>query len=174
MSVYDQAVQAREGEYGLMVLEPAKVLPATGLASIFTVNVGPVLITSLTGLVTTACSATATTITIGATPTGGSSAPAVLATAGTGVASLPVGAYVAVAPFTGTATPAVLLQSPASGVMGGGIAAYTAAGAPLANGGIAVVSPGVITITTSATNTGAMSWTCSYVPLVVGASVTAV
>jgi hypothetical protein len=48
------------------------------------------------------------------------------------------------------------------------------AGVPLAYGGLAVVSAGAITITTSATNTGAFAWAASYVPLVAGASVVAV
>lgn len=167
MSVLDQAMQLRAGFFGELVTEPAKVLPATGLVSIFNVNNGPVLITSLIGLVTTACSATATTVTVGVTPAGGASAPAALATA-SAVTSLPVGAFVSIA----AGAVAALVVSPASGVLVGGAAGD--AGVSLHNGGIAIVSAGAITITTSATNTGAFSWSLTYAPLVAGASISAV
>jgi hypothetical protein len=172
MSVLDQALQLREGFYGAVVTEPAKVLPATGIVSIFNVNNGPVLITSLIGLVTTACSATATTVTVGVTPAGGTSAPAALATAGT-ITSLPVGAFVGLDPFA-SAAPVALAVAPASGVVQGGNIPLGGAGVSLHNGGIAMVSAGVITITTNATNTGAFAWYLTYAPVVAGANVTAV
>jgi hypothetical protein len=65
--------------------------------------------------------------------------------------------------------------SAASSVLQAGNGATTAAiGVPIINGGIATVSPGVININTSATTTGAMSWTLMYVPIDSAALVTAV
>jgi hypothetical protein len=170
MSVFPRGAELLGASYGLQVVEPAKTIPATTFSNIFTVSGGRVLVTSLTGVVTTVIGAVATTLSVGVTPTGGSLAATGLCTA-TAITSLPVGAQVGIPPLISGA----LVVSAASGVLQAGSGSGTSAiGVPVINGGIAVVSPGVININTSATTTGALSWTLMYVPLDTGALVTAV
>ncbi len=162
MSALIQGVQLRALLYGVKLDEPAAVLPATTTGNIFTVTGGRIVITSLVGQCTTVCSATATTLSIGLTPTTGTAQNAGLATA-TAVTSSEVGTLVAVAAAAiGGSVPALVV----------GAKAGQAVNAPHGIG--YVVQPGTITITTNATNTGAFSWTMTYVPYDDGASAAAV
>lgn len=170
MSVTPRGIELLVAHYGNQVFEPAKTIPGTTFSNIFTVSGGRVLLTSLTGVVTTVIGATATTLSVGVTPTGGSLAATALCTA-TSINGSAVGTQVGVPPIITNA----LIVSPASNVLQAGNGATTAAiGVPIINGGIATVSPGVININTSATTTGAMSWTLMYIPLDSAAFVTAV
>lgn len=162
MSQSLNAAQVRSAYYGTYVFEPGKNIPQTGSSDIFTVSGGHVMITSLVGTVTTVIGATATTLSVGVKPTGGSVAATALCTAGT-ITSLAVGAIVAL--------PAVVTNAL---IVGGASGVLVAPGVPVQSGGIAIVSPGTININTLSNNTGAMSWALSYVPVDAGAFVTAV
>lgn len=157
MTVIIQGSQLREILLGVKVEEPAAVLPATGTSHIFTVAGGRVVVTALIGQVTTVCSGTATTVSVGATPTTGTLSTTGLATA-TAITSLEVGSLVSLPITKG----ALLVGANA----GNGVQAL--------GGGGYVVEPGTIDIVTSATNTGAFKWTLLYIPLDDGATVTAV
>jgi hypothetical protein len=125
---------------GLYVDRAAAALPATATQTIFNVANGGILLTSFVGRVGTALGATATTVTVGVTPSGGGSAQ------NAGLATT-VGAALVVAAAAGT--PQLLIAD----------SLYIPAGA--------------ITITTSATDTGTVRWTLSYIPYDTGATVQA-
>jgi hypothetical protein len=139
----------RSVNYGTRVARLAATLPATGNQTIFTVT-GRVLITTLIGEVTTATGATVTNLKVTAVSTVGSIATDL--TANAAVTSLAVGNLYGIS----------------------GIAATAAnIGSAVQQSNELVVQPGVIRITTDATNTGAMTWTVTYVPLDDGASIVA-
>jgi hypothetical protein len=141
-------------ELGTKVDEAAAVLPATATGHIFTVSGGRVAITALIGLCTTVCSATATTLAIGTTPSVGTASTTSLASA-TAVTSKEVGTMVGLGATAGAAL-----------IVG------TNAASPLVLPEPVIVSAGTIDITTSAANTGAFSWSCLYIPIDDGATVT--
>lgn len=149
--------QQRTLEYGNQVNGGAKTLPATTTANLFTVSGGRVIVTGMVGQVTTLTGATATTVSIGLTPTTGTANNTGLATA-TAVTSREVGTLMSVS----DASP------------DGALVVGANAGAAVSYGGLdQVVQPGTITWTTSATDTGAVSWTLTYIVLDDGASVVA-
>lgn len=160
MSVVPKLSEVLAVYYGTQVSGGAKALPAAGTGHLFTVAGGRVLVTSLTGVVTTAVQAQACTISLGATPTGGASTPAALATAAS-VISAPVGQNLSMPALSAASAPQLLVVSP------------LAVAVPFNSGGIAVVGAGTIDWTTSATNTGAVQWTVTYIPYDAGATVTA-
>jgi len=133
------------------------LLPATALQSIYTVSGGRIILVSLFGTVTTATDATATTLSVGITPTlgAGTSKPAALATA-TAVTSKEAGTTFG---------------------LGASVAAALVVGAdasvPLALPPRQVIGSGAITITTSATNAGVVKWDLTYIPLDAAAQVVA-
>ncbi len=157
MTVLIQGPQVRAIALGVKVDQPAAVLPATTTVTLFDVTGGRVLITGLCGQCTTVCTATATTVSVGLTPTAGTAQNAGLAST-TAITSSEVGTLVG---LNLTAGGALVVGAKA------GSAVQVAGHAPY------VVQPGAITITTSATNTGAFSWSLTYVPLDDGASVAA-
>lgn len=157
MSVLISGNQLRTILLGSKAEEPAAVLPATATAHLFTVAGGRVVITGLVGQCTTVCTATATTVSVGVTPTSGTASATGLCTA-TAVTSSEVGTLVSL-PITKGAL--LVGANAGAGVQVNGAAGY-------------VVEPGTVDITTSATNTGAFKWTLTYIPLDDGATVTAV
>jgi hypothetical protein len=160
MSVFPSGAEVRGAFFGTVVVGAAKTIPATGLQTIFNVLNGRILLTSLSGVVTTVIGGTATTLSVGVTPAGGSSQPVALASA-TAITSSAVGTLIAIPDAVGGA-----LVVAANGVT-------AAAGVSISSGGIALVSAGVITVTTSATTTGAIQWTMTYLPIDPSATVTA-
>lgn len=152
----------RLGGYGQLVVGTAKNLPATATGNIFAVAGAPVLLTGIIGVVTTAIQAQATTLTVGNTPTGGAAGNASLGTS-LDINGKTVGTVIAVQRFASGTGVAQVLTAVNVGVLG----------APTDAGGIGLVAPGNITITTGATSTGQIQWYCTYVPLP-GAIVTAV
>ena len=126
------------------------------------------IVTSLTGVVTTIIQAQACTISVGSKPTGGSSATTTLSAASASVSGLAVGASLAVPQAKASA----LILSAADGtlVWNGSSGAQ---GVAVANGGLAIIPAGSIQITTSATNTGAIQWSVTYIPYDAGAAITA-
>lgn len=167
MSVNPSALQVREASFGLLVTGGAKTLPASTSGDIFSVNNGRVIITSLTGVVSTAIQNQATTLSVGNKPTGGASATATLC-ATADLINKPVGTSLAVP----AAKASALIVSGADGtlVFNG---ASGAQGIAVSNGGLALVPAGTIQVTTVATSTGAITWSITYVPYDTGATVTA-
>lgn len=137
----------RSSLYGLRAERAAAVLPATGNQTLFTITGGRIIITGLIGEFTVAASATATNLKV--TAVGGGGGTTDLA-ADAAVASLPVGA----------------LFSPST------VGAAAQIGAAVTQNNEVVVGPGSLRATTSATNTGAVKWTLTYIPLDDGATVT--
>lgn len=158
MSAIIQGNQLRTLLFGDVVTKTGQALPADATANLFVVTGGNVLVTSLIGEVTTVCSSTATTVSLGLTPSGsGTLEHAGIAQAGA-VTSCEVGTFVMPTASGGTAT---------------ALAVGTKAGSALFGPPIPFVCPpGDITWTTSANNgTGVFTWYCTYVPLDNGAYV---
>lgn len=153
MSVLDNPGAFRKAILGLRVSRATATLPATTQAAIFTISTGRVIITSLTGTVTTATGATATNLKVTGNPTSGTD---VDIAANVAAASKEVGSL-----FTLPAT------------FGGALVVNNAGGAPLQLGVGIVLNPGTLDLVTSATNTGSVKWDLTYIPLDDGASVTA-
>jgi hypothetical protein len=138
---------------GTLVLKSALALPATATATLYTVSAG-VLVTGLLGRVTTATGATATTLSLGTTAAGA----AFLATA-TSVASKPAGSWIVPSSSAGaggapliSAGPIFLASSFPGSFLPGLMAPF-------------FIAADAITWTTSATDTGNISWYLWYVPL---------
>lgn len=152
MSVLIQGDQIRALLLGVRVERATATLPQTTQSALFTVTGGRVLVTSLTGEVTTAIGATATNASIVGNPTTGTDV--VVATA-TAVTSKEVGSLIAVAGTVGTAL----------NVQNAGAGAASAAG---------FVAPvGTLDLLTTGSTTGSVKWTITYIPLDNGASVAA-
>jgi hypothetical protein len=169
MAVNPAAVAAQlfAASYGIAETGAAKALPATTSGDIFQVSGGRVIITSLTGVVSTAIQAQATTLSVGNKPTGGVSATATLC-ATADLNGKPVGTSLAVPLSKASA----LIVSGADGTLAWNGSAG-GQGSPFTSGGLALVPAGTIQVTTGATSTGAITWTVTYVPYDAGASVVA-
>lgn len=142
---------------GILVTRTGKTLPQTTAANIFTITGGRIMVVSLTGLVTVATGATATTLSIGLTPASGTSSAVSLASA-TAITSKEVGTQFSIGSTPGSAL-----------VVG------TNASTPLQCTGHAAwsIQTGAITVTTSASDTGQVQYDLIYIPLDVGAQVVA-
>jgi len=145
---------------GLAVTRATATIPQTATQNIFTVSGGRIAVVSLVGTVTTVIGGTATTLSVGLVPTTGTAAAASLATA-VAITSKEVGTVVSLGATLGAA----LIVGGTSGNAGGGAA--------IDDGTKVLVPQGTISITTSASTTGAMSWDLVYVPLDAGAQVVA-
>lgn len=144
----------RTAIYGAKVERATAALPSSTLGNIFTVAAGRIVVTSFVGEVTTVLGAGANTITIGYAPTMGTGSATALGTSAT-ITTAAVGSHIAANPG-GAAV----------------IDASTQAGVSLQDFGF-LVDPGSITITTTATVTGSVKWTITYVPMDDAATVTA-
>lgn len=154
MSVIIQGPQIRQILLGTKVDRATATLPQTAQGSIFTVAGGRILLTGLVGEVTTATGATATTLKVTSNPTTGTDVDLTSATA---VTSKEIGAQ-----FTLPATSGSGLVV-ANGGGGGQFPAHN----PY------IVPVGTIDLVTSASDTGSVKWSLTYVPLDDGATVTA-
>jgi hypothetical protein len=141
-------------EIGNVVVNPGKVLPATATGNLFAVT-GAVAVLGLFGVVSTVFSVTAVHITLGDTQT----TTAIAAAPAAAYASTAVGGVIVPPPTLGAALPAIVTAQSAT-----------------AGAGQFVLDSANITITTDATNTGAVTWVLSWAPLFPkrGAAVTAV
>ena len=154
MTAIIQGPQIRQILLGTKVDRATATLPQTATGSIFTVSGGRILVTGLLGEVTTAIGATATTVTVVSTPTTGTATTLASATA---VTSKEVGAQ-ATLPLTSGGALVV-----ANGGGGGQFPGHSPYIVPIGN----------IQITTSASTTGSMKWSLTYVPLDDNATVVA-
>lgn len=140
----------RSNTVGFKVDRAAGSLPATTNAALFTVAGGRILLTGIVGTVTTAIQAQANTLSLSTNSTTGNITTAL--TTGVDVNAAAVGNLYGIDGVRGNA--AVL-----------GSSVYTA--------NELVVAIGTIRWVTTATSTGAMSWSLLYIPLDDGAYVTA-
>jgi hypothetical protein len=154
MSVLIQGSQIRQILLGTKVDRATATIPQTAAQNIFTVAGGRVLVTGLVGTVTTVIGSTATTAKVTSTPTTGSAVDIATATA---ITSQEAGSMLTL-PLT--AKGALVVNN---GGGGGQLPAHE----PY------VVPAGAISYTTSASTTGSISWSLTYVPLDDGATVTA-
>lgn len=155
MANFIQGKQLRLMEYGNQVLKAAQALPQTATATLFTVTGGRVVITSLAGTVSTAIQNQACTLALGTVPTVGTAASSGIASA-TSIINKEAGTHIWLPSAAGSA---LVVGTNAGGA------------AQLLGGQAYVVSAGTITWTTSASNTGAISWALTYIPLDDGAAV---
>jgi hypothetical protein len=144
----------RTAVYGTKVERSTAALPSSTLGNIFTVSGGRVAITSVVGEVTTALGAGTNAITIGYAPTVGTGSATALGTSAT-ITTAAVGSHIAAAPGGAAVTDAP-----------------TQAGVVLPAAGL-LVDAGSVTITTTATVTGSVKWTITYVPIDDAATVAA-
>ncbi|MGW1497578.1 hypothetical protein ACWCQW_03120 [Streptomyces mirabilis] len=152
MSVLIQTDQLRTLLVGSKVDRTTQTIPQTAQAALFTVSGGRILLTSLVGEVTTVIGGTATTLTIVGNPTTGTDVNIGTATA---ITSKEVGSLIGLAGTVGTA---LNVQSAGAG--------------SVPTSGV-IVPIGTLDWLTSASTTGAIKWSLTYVPFDNGASVTA-
>jgi hypothetical protein len=161
MSVLLKSNQILGVFYGSQVTGGADTLPASTSGDIFTITGGRIIITSLIGKVTTAIQNQACTLSIGNKPSGGSAQATSLCTA-TAITNLAVGTFVALKLY---ATDSLLVSANPGVLSPSELSAIT--------GGTALVDAGTIDITTSATNTGAITWSLTFIPYDSGVTVVA-
>ena len=154
MANFVQGKSLRLLEYGSQVLKTAQALPQTATGTLFTVSGGRVIVTSLIGTVSTAIQNQACTLALGTVPTTGTASSTGIATA-TSIINLEAGTHLYLAATKGALT----------------VNANAGAAAQIFGGSAYVVSAGTISWTTSASNTGAISWALTYIPLDDGAAV---
>jgi hypothetical protein len=154
MSVLIQGSQVRQILVGTKVDRATAALPQTTQAAIFSVAGGRVLITGLVGEVTTVMGATVTTLKVTSNPTTGTDVDLTSATA---VTSKEVGSQFTLPAASGSG----LVVNNGGG--GGQLPAHNPYLVPI----------GTIDLVTSASDTGSVKWSLTYVPLDDGATVTA-
>lgn len=141
--------QHAKPEYGRVNINVGKVLPASATGNLFTIA-GTIMITGLYGIVSTVLSITAVSPTLGFTPTGtGVNNPTALAAA-------PAVAYAS------TAVGSAVIMPP---TLGGALPPPVVASASVSSAVEVTAQNGTITITTGATNTGAITWVMSWIPM---------
>jgi hypothetical protein len=145
----------RGASLGVRVDRATAALPQSATGSIFTVSGGRIVLTSLVGEVTTVLGAVATTLAVVATPTVGAATTLASATA---VTSDAVGDWLTLPATLGSA----LVHTAVAG----------AVALPSLSLGI-LVAVGSIQLTASASDTGSVKWSMTYVPFDDGATVVA-
>lgn len=140
---------------GTQVSRAAANLPATAAQNIFSVTGGRILLTSLVAQVTTVIQNQACTAKITNTPAAGTATDIASATS---IIAKEVGTLISMPVTKGGAL--VVGANAGDGLLIGELSAL-------------LLQPGTISYTTSATNTGALSWALTYVVYDTGATVAA-
>lgn len=154
MTTIIQGQQIRQMALGLYAQGAAKTVPQNATSTIFTIANGRVLITSLTGKVTTVIGGTTPAFKLIATPTVGTLND--MCTALT-LTAAEVGTQVSMPAAVGSALAGVISKS-------GSVSAP----------GAQVVAPGTIGVNCAAADaTGAIQWTATWIPLDNGATLVA-
>jgi hypothetical protein len=155
------AEAVRLERFGTQVIKTGQTFPqgGPGTSALFTVAGGRCLITALFGIVTTVIAGTDPQLTLGTAPTGGTAETAGIASS-TALTSAEAGTLITVQSSSGEPGALVVMASPAKA----GNAVY------LHSTGF-LVSPGTITQTAQAAETGAVSWYLTYIPMDDGAAV---
>lgn len=160
MTVQFQGSQLRSIAYGYLVTKAAANLPQTTTATLYTIATGNVLITSIFGIVSgTAIQNQTCLLSLGTAPTAGTLATDGIASA-MNIAAAEIGTQLA-AP--NSVSDPLQVGGP---VIGGGTAGY-----PVQAQWPFLASPGTITWTTTASNTGKIAWYLTYVPLDTNATI---
>ncbi|MEU1445504.1 hypothetical protein [Streptomyces mirabilis] len=154
MTAIIQGPQIRQILLGTKVDRTTATIPQTATQSIFAVSGGRILVTGLLGEVTTVIGGVATTVTVVSTPSTGT---AVTLASATAITSKEVGSQATLPLTSGSA---LVVNNAGNGGQFPGHSPY-------------VVGVGNIQITTSASTTGAMKWTLTYVALDDNATVAA-
>lgn len=162
MSADIEGSQLRRLILGTQVIKLAQTFPqgAPGSATLFTVSNGKVLVTSLIGVVSTVVAGTDPQLSLGTVPTTGTLEASGIATT-KALTSAEVGTLITVGNSSGLPTALVVMTTAAK--------AGNTVFLPSGNGFI--VSPGTITQTAQAAETGAISWYLTYIPIDTGAYV---
>jgi len=129
-------------------INPAKALPASTTGNLFTIT-GSIVVTGLTGVVSTATQASNVSPTIGVT--GAANAALIAAAPAAPYNAVPVGN-------------AIIMPS----LIGGALPAPVAAQSSVTSAIRFAVTAGAITITTATTVTGNITWILTWVPLLPG------
>jgi hypothetical protein len=129
------------GEYGHVAVNSAQVLPASTVTTLFAVT--GTIVCSLVGFITTVLSATAVSPTLGVT-----GSPAAIAAA-------------PASPYTANAVGGVIIMPP---TLGGALPAPVTSAEVVGAVDQMEIKDTNITITTGATNTGAITWILSWTP----------
>jgi len=137
----------RKALLGAKLDRATATLPASVYGALFTISGGRVILTSIVGEVTTICSSTATNLKITSTPTTGT---AVDIATNLAIASKEAGCLFGIGAYVGA-------------LVGTNAGATTMPDTPI------VLPVGTLGITTSATNTGSVKWSVTYIPLDDGA-----
>lgn len=151
MTTMVSGTSIRQLNLGIKVDKATATIPQTAAQTLFTVSGGRVLVTGLLGEVTTAIGGVATTVKVSTVPTIGTGVDIASATA---ITSKEVGALVSLPPVAG-----------AVAVFNAGGGGQFCTSTPY------IIPTGTLTYTTSASTTGAIKWSITYVPLDDGASV---
>lgn len=168
MANFIQGPQHRQLLLGRQVTSSLTAAPQSTSTTLFTVTGGMVMVTSIVGIVTTVIGSTTVNYNLTHTPTGGSAADLVAATACTSDA---VGTIYSL--VSGVATDLLSIQNTSSLGTGGAAASDvpTVTYAQLLRQPI-VLPAGAVKWKTSASTTGAVTWKMTYVPYDTGAAVT--
>jgi hypothetical protein len=151
-----KSVQQRNIQLGTKLDKAAAALPQTGDLTLFTVTGGRIILTGLVAQVTTVIQNQACTVQFKSVPTVGSTVTI------SGTASIIAAEVGALFSLDGTA----LSTAPSGVPAGAGAALFT-------RGGGIIIPVGSIKMATSASNTGAMSYTMTFISLDDGAQVAA-
>lgn len=136
---------------GILVERAAATLPATTTTAYYTIS-GVVEIPVLYGVVTTVCSATATNLSVVHVPTSGT--------------NVTLASTLAIASFA--AGTLLTVEGDGTALVG-----TTAVSGNITSRVPMILMSGSISLTTSATNTGATRWALRYIPLEAGSTVVA-
>lgn len=150
-AMVDTGVNGVNALLGRRVDKASATLPATGNQTLFTVATGRVMVTLLFGEVTTVIQNQANNTKITSVPTTGT--------------ALDLAANLDIA--NDEAGTLYLVEGDGTALVG------TVAGGAISAVGLnpMIIPPGVIRLTTAATNTGATKWQCWYFPLDAGATI---
>jgi len=154
MGSYMDGLAFRRNLLGRKVDRATAVLPATTTGAIFTITTGRIVLTSIVGEVTTVIQTLACNLSITSTPTVGT---AVALCAVLNVTAAEVGCL-----FTIDGIQATALFSVPAGAGGGYLMRQPW-----------IIPVGTLGLLTSATNTGSVKWSLTYIPFDDGAYVTA-
>ena len=155
MSVLIQGDQIRSITLGTRVSRATAALPQTATSTLFTISTGQILLTSIFGEVTTVIQTQANNTKLTFDPTAAGASQDMCA-----VLDITADAVGTIYSITGT--PATALQDALNFVPSNKMLAQ-----PI------VLKPGAILLDCAASNTGAVKWQCTYIPLENGATVAA-
>jgi len=155
MTALGTAASFLAGTHGILVNRATASLPATTTASLFTISTGRILLTSIVGEVTTVIQTQADNTKLQFDPTDAGATQDLCAV-------LDITADAVGTMYSITGTPGTAMQDSLNFVSADKMLAR-----PM------ILKPGAILLNCAATNTGAVKWSLTYVPIDQGAAVAA-